>query len=749
MQLPLQCVSGVNAFIAIAIAVIVAVNLLVIAQSSWDGDEEDIYSDEKATITGVAASIASDMNMLSLESRAMASIVQSASASLDLGTTKLSPFYALNETLLYAGCPRVMNPNTAVIGVGMRLLRPNYTNYLDEGIWICLQNSPGPLLQFPNLGPQAVRAQLCGFANGAVSWGTFLGNTYTDKTQNPNFTVPSFSHSAYSLLGQTFFYIASRTYFVVQGYEAFGLAYGYSIGWQEMFRTIAGDSILMLTDERYLPIATSYQPELARSSACIANATAFAVNTAPCIDISTRTHPLQFMREFYANVLMGMAPIAAESPKTGKVTLLGTKYQVSTQLIFNGTGMQLYFSCLRRASTKSNAATVYALFVVVLVSAVIISCYSSFSTNRWFLKPVREIIDTMDCVTMLEFDFLSEQRLMRDVANAAQATGGDDGSVVAQANAALESKHVFSEMHELQSGFDEMAFSIEHFSRYIPKEVVKEQLLMGVTSSATAMASRVLTIVFIDIANFTTMCESLQTSDLVVLAEKYFDTITRTLMAHGCTIDKYIGDAVMGFWGAPLDFASQGYSACCAALHLMTAITDAQTAFMEYGMMLAVRVGVHRGTAVVGNIGCSERVSYTALGDTVNVASRLEGLNKLFHTTIAVSETVVLDALVDKEPVFCTRRLGTVKVKGRQTSVAVFQLIGVLRRAVPKLKDRPKRAGEGASSLGTSDRDSGVKDAMSESIGSSATSAAAYNHRGQSGTTTSQQRLPRLIWRKK
>ena len=110
-------------------------------------------------------------------------------------------------------------------------------------------------------------------------------------------------------------------------------------------------------------------------------------------------------------------------------------------------------------------------------------------------------------------------------------------------------KHVFTEMAELQRGFNDMASSIRLFSKYIPKEVVKELMMMGVTSSANSMVSKVLTVTFVDISGFSMMCESLQTEDLVSLAEQYFETVTKTLTAHGCTIDKYIGDHGDGLLG--------------------------------------------------------------------------------------------------------------------------------------------------------------------------------------------------------
>ena len=114
----------------------------------------------------------------------------------------------------------------------------------------------------------------------------------------------------------------------------------------------------------------------------------------------------------------------------------------------------------------------------------------------------------------------------------------------------------FSETADLEESFLSMCQAMRLFTHYVPRDVVKEMLMSGETEGGTSFVDvRTITIIFFDIVNFTTMCEGLSTGDLVPLAESYFHCVTRTLMSHGCTIDKYIGDAVMGFWGAPLDWA--------------------------------------------------------------------------------------------------------------------------------------------------------------------------------------------------
>ncbi len=175
-----------------------------------------------------------------------------------------------------------------------------------------------------------------------------------------------------------------------------------------------------------------------------------------------------------------------------------------------------------------------------------------------------------------------------------------------------------------------------------------------------------LTIFFSDIAGFTTIAESVKPAALVELLGGYLDEVTRVIAAHHGTVDKFLGDGVMAFWGAPADRAEHAALACEAAVRMRRNL--AATA-----PRLHTRIGLATGEALVGNIVSHERMNYTVMGDVVNLAARLEGLNKLYGTTIAIAEST-RRAAGDR---IIARPLDVVAVKGRAEPVRVFEVLGL------------------------------------------------------------------------
>lgn len=197
-----------------------------------------------------------------------------------------------------------------------------------------------------------------------------------------------------------------------------------------------------------------------------------------------------------------------------------------------------------------------------------------------------------------------------------------------------------------------------------------------------------LTLLFSDIRGFTSLSEKLPAETVIEMLNQYLDKMAEVVFRHGGTLDKFIGDAVMAFWGAPLAVEDHPRRAVEAALDMMDELEELNEQWSETGApaRLAIGIGVNTGEAIVGNIGSlSRKLDYTAIGDAVNLASRLEGLNKEYGTSIIVSETTAsrLDA-----DAYELATLDEVKVKGKEQAVRIFELKG--------RKARASKAGAGA-----------------------------------------------------
>ena len=214
----------------------------------------------------------------------------------------------------------------------------------------------------------------------------------------------------------------------------------------------------------------------------------------------------------------------------------------------------------------------------------------------------------------------------------------------------------------------------KRFGEYVPPEIVEE---MSANPEAVSMEgkSKEMTVLFSDVRGFTTISEQFKDKpqELSELMNNFLTPLTKVIHRHRGTIDKYMGDAIMAFWGAPEHLPDDAIQACLAAIGQREALAALNLRFRAQGRpQLKLRCGLHRGPAVVGNMGSAQRFAYTAMGDTVNLASRLEGANKFFGTSILISEAVraaAAEAVV-------TRRLGRVRVVGRSTPTVVHELCG-------------------------------------------------------------------------
>lgn len=206
------------------------------------------------------------------------------------------------------------------------------------------------------------------------------------------------------------------------------------------------------------------------------------------------------------------------------------------------------------------------------------------------------------------------------------------------------------------------------FSKYVSSDVVKE-MIDHPERLRLGGQRREISILFSDLAGFTSMSEKLTPDEVAHIINLYLNAMTRIIMAHGGTVDKFIGDAIMAFWGAPLDDDEHGLHAVQAAISMQNTIRDMQPEFHALGIdKLALRIGINSGPAIVGNMGSDLRFDYTALGDAVNLSARLEGVNKAYGTDILLSQSTA-DHVNNR---IHLRPVDRVRVKGKDVPVDVF-----------------------------------------------------------------------------
>jgi adenylate cyclase len=228
------------------------------------------------------------------------------------------------------------------------------------------------------------------------------------------------------------------------------------------------------------------------------------------------------------------------------------------------------------------------------------------------------------------------------------------------------------EIHALGLSVDRMKAGLRSFGHYVPKDLVRAALAEGI-DAALGGELRTLTIHFSDVENFTAISEGMEPRALVEAMGRYFELMTAAIARAGGTVDKFMGDGIMAFFNAPAPLPGHERAACLAALEAQGALAEMARATQAGQPILRARIGLGTGEVLVGNIGTRERFAYTVLGDEVNLASRLEGLNKLYGTRICATA-----ALKDKAGDGLEwRKLDKVAVKGRQQGTIVCELMGV------------------------------------------------------------------------
>jgi adenylate cyclase len=209
------------------------------------------------------------------------------------------------------------------------------------------------------------------------------------------------------------------------------------------------------------------------------------------------------------------------------------------------------------------------------------------------------------------------------------------------------------------------------FSHYLSKQVI-EQIIKNPESLKLGGEEREITIFFSDIKGFTSISENLTPVKLVHLLNEYLSEMTDTILSYNGTVDKFIGDAVMAFYGAPQFYHDHARDACFAAIDMQKLLKELRGRWRKQGYAgIYARFGINTGRAVIGNMGSRSRMNYTAMGDSVNLASRLEGANKYYGTFSMISEMTYEKVKKDVE----ARYLDKIRVVGKEQPIQVFELM--------------------------------------------------------------------------
>jgi adenylate cyclase len=230
------------------------------------------------------------------------------------------------------------------------------------------------------------------------------------------------------------------------------------------------------------------------------------------------------------------------------------------------------------------------------------------------------------------------------------------------------------EINMLIRSMSGMKSTIREVSKFVPKALVKD-ILESEDTVVVGGQTRRISILFTDVKDFTPIAEGIPAQDLMASMSEYFEELASLIIKRNGTVDKFIGDAIFSFWNAPLAVARHEHAACITALECRAASRSLNARWTDKGLPpWHTRFGIHVGEAVLGNVGSSDRIDYTAIGDNVNISARLEGLNKFYGSSILVSGQI--ERICSNE--FLFRRVDRSQPKGVGHSLDIFELLGAI-----------------------------------------------------------------------
>ncbi len=362
--------------------------------------------------------------------------------------------------------------------------------------------------------------------------------------------------------------------------------------------------------------------------------------------------PLLHVSDVLDPVIQDLASVAdspdflsTEGASLGQVEVAGIRYGVVTKPVedygqlplilgsyFDGSGVRELMGTIIRTVLISAGILAAGLLVV-------------FALSRAIAKPIRQTSEVATAVAALDFEGIKPLKQAR-----------------------------IREIDDLSASFNAMLVGLQSFGRYVPRNLVRQ--LIRENRVGAGIEERKMTVMFTDIAGFTQTCEGMSPPEVADFINHHLTLVSRCIQAEGGTIDKYIGDAVMAFWGAPDSVDDPSIRAVRAAAALRSALAEDNAERAARGLaQVRIRIGIHSGDLIVGDIGSPERINYTVIGDVVNTAQRLEGLGK---DVDGGAESIVLVSRTVKDGVdgaFPFDEVGPMKLKGKQGAVEVFRLV--------------------------------------------------------------------------
>ncbi|KAH3767524.1 adenylate/guanylate cyclase with integral membrane sensor [Pelomyxa schiedti] len=341
---------------------------------------------------------------------------------------------------------------------------------------------------------------------------------------------------------------------------------------------------------------------------------------------------------------------------SGTTVVGGSKYQLFMD-VFNprpGTGITDFIVVLGIPQSDYFGSVRLMMGKTIGVSAGLVVLFSIivFILTLMLTSPLKTLRSQMEQAALLEGDF----------------TGTSSAELALYTSPFTEISSIAGSMHKMKR-------MLQSFRHYVPMQVVS-WLVKRAKVAKLGVHRTYCTTMFCDIVDFTAITEEVTPSSLMEVFTDFMDLMCLHIKKHNGTIDKIIGDCIMAFWGSPDPVPNQEAEACQTVLDSQKALKALQVNWVNMNLpVFRARYALCSGPVLAGNSGSNDRFQYTVLGDSVNLASRLEGLNKVFGTTILIDGTVQSRV----KNLFVTRKLGTAQVKGKSNSSVVFQLVGDLQ----------------------------------------------------------------------